>query len=85
MRLPAPVYHLKRQARLLSREAKIPLHQALDRIAAQQGFASWSLLAGAVSDSFAASKLQPAKPSCAAIRSSAWWSGIFASRDNSLA
>ncbi|MCA0002697.1 MULTISPECIES: DNA helicase [unclassified Mesorhizobium] len=41
----APIYHLKRQARLLSREEKIPLHQALDRIAAREGFASWSLLA----------------------------------------
>lgn len=45
MRLSAPVYHLKRQARLLARETKIPLHQALDRVAAQEGFASWSLLA----------------------------------------
>ncbi|MBZ9699303.1 MULTISPECIES: DNA helicase [unclassified Mesorhizobium] len=44
----APIYHLKRQARLLSREEKIPLHQALDRIAAREGFASWSLLAAKV-------------------------------------
>ncbi|KAA3447781.1 DNA helicase [Mesorhizobium sp. SARCC-RB16n] len=45
MRLSWPVYHLKRQARLLSRRDKIPLHEALDRIATQEGFASWSLLA----------------------------------------
>ncbi|MBZ9997600.1 DNA helicase [Mesorhizobium sp. BH1-1-4] len=45
MRLSAPVYLLKRQARLLARETKIPLHQALDSVAAQEGFASWSLLA----------------------------------------
>lgn len=45
MKLSAPVYHLKRQARLLSRQHKVPLHEALDRIAAQEGFASWSLLA----------------------------------------
>ena len=45
MKLSAPVYHLKRQARLLSRQRKVPLHEALDRIAAQEGFASWSLLA----------------------------------------
>ncbi|RUZ80628.1 DNA helicase [Mesorhizobium sp. M7A.F.Ca.US.006.01.1.1] len=45
MKLSAPVYHLKRQARLLSREAKIALHEALDRVAAQEGFTSWSLLA----------------------------------------
>ncbi|TPI34850.1 DNA helicase [Mesorhizobium sp. B3-1-9] len=45
MRLSAPVYHLKRQARLLSRRENVPLHQALDRVAAKEGFASWSLLA----------------------------------------
>ena len=57
MRLSQPVYHLKRQARLLSREAKIPLHQALDRIAAREGFASWSLLAAKLSETAPASKL----------------------------
>ena len=45
MRLSAPVHSLKRQARMLSRNEKIPLHQALDRIAAGEGFAGWSLLA----------------------------------------
>ena len=45
MKLSAPIYHLKRQARLLSRQEKLPLHEALDRVAAQEGFASWSLLA----------------------------------------
>ena len=45
MKLSAPVYHLKRQAKLLSREGKIALHEALDRVAAQEGFTSWSLLA----------------------------------------
>ncbi|TPI64430.1 DNA helicase [Mesorhizobium sp. B3-1-7] len=45
MRLSAPVYHLKRQARLLSRRENVPLHQALDRVAVKEGFASWSLLA----------------------------------------
>ncbi|MEW6632771.1 MAG: DNA helicase [Pseudomonadota bacterium] len=45
MRLSAPVHHLKRQARLLSREAGIPLHEALDRVAVREGFAGWSLLA----------------------------------------
>ncbi|MER9658087.1 DNA helicase [Mesorhizobium sp. M0152] len=57
MRLSAPVYHLKRQARLLSRDGKIPLHQVLDRIAVQQGFASWSLLAAKLSETTAASRL----------------------------
>ena len=44
MRLTAPVYQLRRKARLLSREGDIPLHQALDRIAAKKGFTGWSLL-----------------------------------------
>ncbi len=35
MRLSAPVYQLKRKARLLSRADNIPLHEALDRIAAE--------------------------------------------------
>jgi replicative DNA helicase len=45
MKLSAPIYHLKRKAKLLSREKNIPLHEALDRIAEQEGFAGWSLLA----------------------------------------
>jgi replicative DNA helicase len=44
MKLSVPVYRLKRKARLLSREANIPLHAALDRVAAGEGFTSWSLL-----------------------------------------
>lgn len=45
MKLSAPVHHLKRQARLLSRTDRIPLHAALDRIAASEGYSGWSLLA----------------------------------------
>jgi replicative DNA helicase len=45
MKLSAPIYHLKRKAKLLSREKSIPLHEALDRIAEQEGFNRWSLLA----------------------------------------
>jgi replicative DNA helicase len=52
-----PIYQLKRTARLLSREAGIPLHEALNRIAAQEGFASWSLLAARVSASMPHEKL----------------------------
>lgn len=48
MRLSAPVHRLKRQARELSRREGIPLHAALDRIAATQGFKSWSMLASAL-------------------------------------
>ena len=48
MRLSAPVYQLKRQAKLLTRNEKIALHAALDRIARDEGFAGWSLLAAQV-------------------------------------
>lgn len=44
MRLSAPIYRLKRRARLLARDEKIALHDALDRIARGEGFAGWSLL-----------------------------------------
>lgn len=46
MKLSAPVFRLKRKARLKSRQAQIPLHQALDQVAREEGFESWSLLAG---------------------------------------
>ncbi len=45
MRLKAPIYRLKRQARVLSRESGIPLHKALDEIATTMGYRSWSQLA----------------------------------------
>jgi replicative DNA helicase len=45
MKLSSPIYHLKRKAKLLSREKGIPLHNALDQIATREGYASWSLLA----------------------------------------
>lgn len=44
MRLSAPIYQLKRRAKLLAQDEKIALHEALDRIAHQEGFTSWSLL-----------------------------------------
>ncbi len=57
MRLSAPVYRLKRQARLLSRRDRVPLHQALDRAAAEEGFASWSLLAAKAAEATPAGSL----------------------------
>jgi hypothetical protein len=57
MKLSAPVYHLKRKAKLLSREQNIPLHEALDRLAAKEGFSSWSLLAVKVSQAMSAAGL----------------------------
>ncbi|MEP6566283.1 MAG: DNA helicase [Mesorhizobium sp.] len=57
MKLSAPVYHLKRKARLLSRKENIPLHAALDRAAAKEGFSSWSLLITKLSAGGPAGKL----------------------------
>jgi replicative DNA helicase len=57
MKLSAPIYHLKRKAKLLSREKNIPLHEALDRIAEQEGFSGWSLLATKVTVTAPAGKL----------------------------
>jgi len=57
MRLSAPIYHLKRKAKLLSREQNIPLHEALDRIAEQEGFGGWSLLAAKATTTAPAGKL----------------------------
>jgi replicative DNA helicase len=49
MKLSAPVYRLKRRAKLLSRQESIPHHTALDRIATGEGFGNWSLLAARTS------------------------------------
>ena len=57
MKLSAPLYHLKRRAKLLSRTENIPLHEALDRIARQEGFAGWSLLAVKAAAAAPAAKL----------------------------
>src|SRR5215204_210868 len=57
MKLSAPLYHLKRKAKLLSRAENIPLHEALDRVARQEGFGAWSLLAAKVTATAPAAKL----------------------------
>ena len=44
MKLSAPLYRLRHRARLLSRRERMPLHQALDQIAAEEGYSRWSLL-----------------------------------------
>ncbi len=44
MQLSAPIYGLKRKAKLLARETDIALHQALDQVAIEEGFQSWSQL-----------------------------------------
>jgi len=57
MRLSAPLHRLKRKARLLARADHIPLHEALDRVAVQEGFVAWSLLVSRVSAVTPAAKL----------------------------
>ncbi|MCG8317293.1 MAG: DNA helicase [Pseudomonadales bacterium] len=44
MKLSAPIYHLKRKAKSLSRSRGIRLYQALDQVAIEEGFSSWSHL-----------------------------------------
>lgn len=50
MRLSAPIFRLKRRARLLARDREIRLHAALDQIARDEGFKSWSHLANSISE-----------------------------------
>lgn len=57
MKLSAPIYHLKRRAKAVSREEGIALNKALDRIARKEGFSSWSLLAATASVSTPSIKL----------------------------
>ena len=45
MKLSAPIFRLKRQAKLLARDTGLPLHEAQDRIAQDEGFQRWSQLA----------------------------------------
>jgi replicative DNA helicase len=44
MKLSAPIFQLKRRAKLMARNNNVPLHEALDQIAREEGFARWSLL-----------------------------------------
>lgn len=59
MKLHAPIYHLKRKAKRLSRQEGIPLHDALDRIAATEGFSAWSMLAAKAAAMTPANRLFP--------------------------
>ncbi|ODA68433.1 Replicative DNA helicase [Methyloligella halotolerans] len=59
MKLSAPIYRLKHQAKQLARQANIPLHTALDRVARQEGYSRWSLLAAKHADAGPATRLFP--------------------------
>ena len=50
MKLSAPIFRLKRQARLLAQKSAVPLHAALDQLAQGEGFRTWSHLAARVPD-----------------------------------
>jgi DnaB-like helicase C terminal domain len=45
MKLSAPIYVLKQQAKALSQKGSVRLHVALDQVAAREGFKAWSHLA----------------------------------------
>jgi len=57
MKLSAPIYRLKRQAKLLARETAVPLNKALNTIAMQEGFQSWSFLAARHAESNPATRV----------------------------
>jgi replicative DNA helicase len=59
IRLSVPIYRLKRRAKLLARDGKIPLHEAQDRIAREEGYAAWSALASRIGRNSPASELLP--------------------------
>ena len=57
MKLSVPIYRLRREARSLSRTRGIPLHEALDCIAASEGFVFRSLLVSRHRDAAPADKV----------------------------
>ncbi|MBS1032838.1 DNA helicase [Gluconobacter cerinus] len=57
MKLSAPIYQLKRRAKLLARNEHVPLHTALDRVARDEGFARWGLLSARVATAATASEM----------------------------
>lgn len=59
MLLSAPIYQLKRRAKSLARNAKIPLHEAQDRIAREEGFLNWSALSARMASGSTPTSLLP--------------------------
>ena len=62
MRISAPIYKLKRQAKLLARQQGLALHMALDRVASDEGFTSWSHLSASYQPGPAVQVLQALAP-----------------------
>lgn len=52
MKLSAPIYVLKSKARALKKSSGLSMNQALDTVAKEEGFNSWSLLASKAKDVF---------------------------------
>ena len=59
MQLSQPIYQLKRRAKLLAREAAIPLHLAQDRIAQSEGYDTWSLLSAKLAEATRPASILP--------------------------
>jgi len=59
IRLSSPVHQLKRRAKLLARREKIPLHEAQNRIAREEGFNAWSALSARMAKNPSVSALLP--------------------------
>ncbi len=59
MKLTTPLYRLKHKAKKLARDAGIPLHVALDQMAKEQGYTSWSLLASQAMKDYPSAPLYP--------------------------
>jgi replicative DNA helicase len=57
MKLSQPISNLKRKAKRVARDSGAPLHAALDKIAAEEGFTGWSLLASKWAEASTAAKL----------------------------
>ena len=57
MKLTAPIYGLRRQAKHMSRRDGIPLHRALNHVAVQQGYQSWAHLMAAQREGGPAARL----------------------------
>lgn len=59
MKSSIPIHRLKRKAKLFARAEAVPLHAALDHVAAGEGYASWSLLTARRGTADAASIVLP--------------------------
>jgi replicative DNA helicase len=62
MKLSAPIYILKQQAKALSRRDKLRLHIALDHVAVREGFKAWSHLASVWRDDTSRSVYEQLRP-----------------------